>query len=95
MGLNLPEEFEAPRLVEPRPLVDPRERFGDCPRARVLLPRSSIVLAANHEEEAGRRAEEKLRENSTLVSGAWSYCESLCYCLQSALSHGNRETKPI
>lgn len=59
MGLNLPEEFEAPRLAEPRPLVDPRERFGDCPRARVLLPRSSIVLVVNHEEEAGRRAEEK------------------------------------
>jgi hypothetical protein len=59
LGLDLPEEFEAPRLVEPRPLDEPRERFGDWPRAlRELLPRSSIVLVANHEEEVGRRAEE-------------------------------------
>ena len=61
MDLCLPEEFEAPRLVDPRPLVDPLPRFGDCPRARLLPRGSSIVLVANHEEEEGRRAEEKFK----------------------------------
>ena len=66
LDLDLPEEFEAPRLVEPRPL-NPRERFGDWPRAlRELLPRSSIVLIANHEEEVGRRAEEKFEGKARL-----------------------------
>lgn len=60
--MDLPEEFEAPRLVEPRPL-DPRPRFGDWPRAaRELPPRSIVVVVvAIHEEEVGRRAEENFK----------------------------------
>jgi hypothetical protein len=56
--VNLLEEFEAPRLVAPRPLDD-RARFCDCARVpRVLLPRSSIGFVADHEEEASGREEE-------------------------------------
>lgn len=55
---DLLEEFEAPRLVEPRPL-DARARFCDWARApRVLLLRSSIDFVANHEEEVSEREEE-------------------------------------
>lgn len=49
------EELEAPLLVDPLPL-EPRERFGDWPRPRLLtlLRPSSIVLVVDHGEELGR-----------------------------------------
>ena len=54
MCIDLLWEFEAPRLVPPRPL-DARARFCDCARTpRVLLLRSSIDFAADHEEAASR-----------------------------------------
>ena len=50
--LDLLEELEAPRLIEPWPLDRFEERFDVDPRApRELLPRSSIVLVVDHEEE--------------------------------------------
>lgn len=51
-SLDLLVELEAPRCPVPRPL-DARARLCDWPRApRVLLPRSSIDVAVDHEEES-------------------------------------------
>lgn len=81
--LDLLEELEAPRLVGPWPLDRFEERFGVDPRApRELLPRSSIVLVVDHEEEAGGR-EEEILEREMRRNGDWesSYCTALCLLL--------------
>jgi hypothetical protein len=70
--LDLLEELPAPRLVEPWPLDRFKERFGVDPRVpRELLPRSSIVLVVDHEEEVGGREEEIFdKQMRVMVSGS-------------------------
>jgi hypothetical protein len=98
--LNLLEELEAPRPVEPCPLDRFEERFGVDPRAlRELLPRSSIVLVVDHEEEVGGREEEtkykEIRRKSDCES---SYCDCSLFTIVADahnLDNAGIRPKPI